>query len=192
MGHTNTDYETASNALKGDYQHVTHTFNAQRGFNHRAPGVLGAVLASDGITAELIADTVHVHPAAMKVLMRCLGSDRVVAITDAMAGCGFGDGIYELGGYEVHVNDGRATLANGTIAGSVAKLNSCVANLITHVGVPLPEAVNMASLNPARALGIDDRLGSIEPGKDASLIVIDEAINVSFAMVKGQVVFNQM
>lgn len=191
MGHTNTDFETATQALKGDFNHVTHTFNAQRGFNHRAPGVLGAVLASEEITGEIIADTVHVHPGAMKVLYRCLGADRIVAITDAMAGSGFEDGVYELGGFEVYVKDGRATLENGTLAGSVAQLNRCVENLIKQVGVPFVEAIKIASLNPARAIGLDDRLGSIEDGKDASLIVIDESINVYMAMVNGQIVYNQ-
>lgn len=192
MGHTNTDYETAEKALKGNFQHVTHTFNAQSGFNHRKPGVLGAVLDSEVITAELIADTVHVHPAAMRILLRSVGSDRVVAITDAITGAGFKDGVYQLAGYKVTVKDGRATLANGTLAGSIATLNGCVANLINDVGLSLTEAVNMASINPARAIGVDDRLGSIEKGKDASLIVIDELIDVSFAMVKGKIVYNNM
>lgn len=124
--------------------------------------------------------------------MRCLGSDRVVAITDAMTGCGFEDGVYELVGFDVYVKDGKATLKNGTLAGSIARLNRCVENLINHVGVTLSDAIKMASLNPARAIGVDDRLGSIEVGKDASLIVIDESINVWFAMVNGQIVYNRM
>jgi len=192
LGHTNTDYETAKKALKGSFRHVTHTFNAQKGFNHREPGVFGAVLDSEDITAELIADTVHVHPAAMRILMRCVGSDRVVAITDAMTGAGFEDGVYQLAGSDVTVKGGRATLENGTLAGSIATLDYCVANLINHVGLSLTEAVNTASLNPSRAIGVDDRLGSIEEGKDASLIVIDSSINVSLAMVKGKIVYNTL
>lgn len=192
MGHTNTDFEGAEKALKGDFQHVTHTFNAQRGFNHRAPGVFGAILVSDEITAELIADTVHVHPGAMRLLLRCFGSDRVVAITDAMAGAGFPDGMYPLAGYEVYVKNGKATLENGTLAGSIATLNRCVENLVKYVGLSLVEAVKMASLNPARVLGLDDRLGSIEEGKDANLIVIDDSINVCMTLVKGQIIFDRM
>lgn len=192
MGHTNASFEDVEKALSGEYHHVTHTFNAQRGFSQRAPGVFGAILVSDDVTAELIADTVHVHPGAMRLLMRCLGSDRVVAITDAMTGCGFEDGVYELVGFDVYVKDGKATLKNGTLAGSIARLNRCVENLINHVGVTLSDAIKMASLNPARAIGVDDRLGSIEVGKDASLIVIDESINVWFAMVNGQIVYNRM
>jgi N-acetylglucosamine-6-phosphate deacetylase len=192
IGHTNASYELAEKALRGNFKHVTHTFNAQSGFSHRAPGVFGAVLTSDEVSAELIADTVHVHPGAMKLLLRCLGSDRVVAITDAMAGAGLAEGVYELVGHKVFVKDGRATLENGTLAGSIATLNTCVDNLVKHVGLSLPEAVKMASLNPARAIGVDDRLGSIEVGKDASLIVIDESINVTMAMVKGLIVYTQM
>jgi N-acetylglucosamine-6-phosphate deacetylase len=192
LGHSNTNFDEAQKALKGNFRHVTHTFNAQKGFNHREPGVLGAVLDSEDIFAELIADTVHVHPAAMRVLMHCVGSDRVVAITDAMTGAGLPDGVYQLAGYDVTVKDGRATLADGTIAGSIATLDGCVANLINYVGLSLAEAVNTASLNPARAIGVVDRLGSIEKGKDASLIVIDESINVFLAMVNGEIVYNKM
>jgi N-acetylglucosamine-6-phosphate deacetylase len=192
LGHTNTDYETASRALRSDFVHVTHTFNAQSGFDHRNPGVFGAVMSSDYITAELIGDGVHVHPAAMKVLIRCLGTDRVVLITDAMTGAGLKDGKYLLVGNEVTVKDGRATLANGTLAGSVATLNQCVRIVNKLAGYPLQEAVKMASLNPARAMGLADRLGAINAGKDASLTVIDEDVNVYLTMVKGKIVFNNL
>jgi len=192
LGHSNTDYETASAALRGNFTHVTHTFNAQRGFQHREPGVFGAVMASDNVTAELIADLIHVHPGAMKVLVRCLGTDRIVLITDAMAGAGLADGTYELVGHTVTVKDGRATLADGTIAGSTATLNQCVRNVNREIGVPLSEAIKMASLNPARAMGFANRLGSIAVGKDASLTVIDEQVNVYMTLVKGQIVYQAM
>jgi N-acetylglucosamine-6-phosphate deacetylase len=192
LGHSNTDYETASAALKGNFTHVTHTFNAQSGFHHRQPGVFGAVMASDEVTAELIGDTVHAHPGAMKVLVRCLGADRVVLITDAMSGAGFPDGEYDLVGLKVYVKDGHATLADGTIAGSTATLNHCVRNVHRLVGLPLAQAVKMASLNPARAMGFASRLGSIAVGKDASLVVIDEDVNVYMTIVKGKVVYSNL
>jgi N-acetylglucosamine-6-phosphate deacetylase len=191
LGHTDSDYEAASAALCGDFTHVTHTFNAQRGFTHRQPGVFGAVLTSDAVTAELIADTVHVHPGAMKVLLRCLGTDRVVLITDAMSAAGLGDGRYDLVGSTVVVRDGRATLLDGTLAGSTVALRECVRNLNQRAGVPLPEAVRMASLNPARAMGLAGRLGTISTGKDASLIVADEDMAVWLTMVKGKVVYSR-
>jgi len=192
LGHSNTDYETASAALKGNFTHVTHTFNAQSGFHHRQPGVFGAVMASDEVTAELIADTVHAHPGAVKVLVRCLGTDRVVLITDAMSGAGFPDGEYDLVSQKVLVKDGHATLADGTIAGSTATLGRCVRNVHQLVGLPLAQAVKMASLNPARAMGFASRLGSIAVGKDASLVVIDEDVNVYMTIVKGKVVYSNL
>ncbi len=192
LGHTNSDFDTASAALKGNYTHITHTFNAQSGFHHRKPGVFGAILASDQITAEVIADTVHSHPAAMKVLVRCLGTDRIALITDAMAGAGLPDGTYNLVGQTVTVKDGRATLANGTIAGSTILLNQCVHIMNRLVGVPLPEAVKMASLIPARAMGFADRLGSIATGKQANLTAIDQDANVRLTIVRGKVVYSNL
>ena len=192
LGHSDTDYETASAALQGSFTHVTHTFNVQRGFHHRRPGVIGAVLGSDEVTAELIADTVHVHPGAMKVLLRCLGTDRVVLVTDAMAGAGLPDGVYELMQRSVTVADGRAALPDGTIAGSAVTLDQCVRNMHRLVNVPLPDAVKMASLNPSRVLGLADRLGSVAVGKDASLAVIDEDANVRLVMVRGRLVHNDL
>lgn len=192
MGHTNTSFELADQALKGDFRHVTHTFNAQSGFSQRAPGVFGAILVSEDVTAELIADTVHVHPGAMRLLLRCLGSDRVVTVTDAIPAAGFADGEYHVAGFDAYVKDGRATLADGTIAGSTATMDRCVANLVNHVGLSLEEAVRTASLNPARAMGVADRLGSIETGKDANLIVFDDSIYVKLTMVKGHVVYDEM
>lgn len=192
MGHTDADYETASAALLSQFNHVTHTFNAQRGFDHRQPGALGAVLASDGVTAEVIADGVHVHAAAIKVLLRCLGVERLVLISDAMPGAGLPDGTYDLAGNRVTLRDGKATLADGTLAGSAALLSQCVRFVSREVGLPLNQAVQMASLNAARAIGLDGRLGSLEVGKDASLAVIDEEVRVHLTMVKGRIVYSRM
>jgi len=192
MGHTSADYETARAALSGDWGHVTHTFNAQTGLHHRAPGVIGAILCSDEITVELIADLIHVHPGAMKVLSRCVGIDRVVLITDAMAGAGLPDGLYHLMDFPITVKDDRAIQANGTLAGSVALLNNCVRNTHQRVGVPLHQAVQMATLNPAKAMGFADRLGSIAVGKNASLTVVDDDCNVYLTMVNGKVVYNNL
>ena len=191
LGHSNTSYEVTASALRGDFTHITHTYNAQRGFNHRDPGVVGAILNSDIVTAELIPDTVHVHPAAMRTLVRCLGTDRVVAITDAMAAAGLGDGEYELVGKPVSVKNGKATRANGKICGGAYTMDKCVNNLHKLVGATLPEAVKMASRNPARVIHEDDHMGSIEVGKDANLIVMDEDVNVSLTMVKGKTVYKK-
>lgn len=192
VGHTAADYDTAVRAIEGNWNHITHTYNAQTGLHHRAPGVLGAVLSSDEITAELIADGIHVHPGAMKVLVRCLGTDRIVLVTDAMAGAGLSDGEYELLGIKVTVRDGKATQEDGTIAGSAAVMNACVRNLHREAGVPLAQAVKMATLNPARAIGLSNRLGSLAQGKDASLAVIDEDVNIYLTLVRGEIVYNRL
>lgn len=191
LGHSNTDYATAAAALKGSFNHVTHTFNAQRGFHHREPGVLGAVLTSDDVTAELIADGVHVHPGAMKVLLRCLGPARIVLITDAMAAAGLGDGRYELTGHEVWVKDGEARQANGTIAGSTATLDRCVHNMVHKVGATFADTVRMATLNPATVIGVADRLGQIVEGHQADLVVLDSQGNIKLTLVAGRVVYNR-
>ena len=191
LGHSNTDYATASSALAGSFAHVTHTFNAQRGFHHREPGVLGAVLASHGVTAELIADTVHVRPGAMKVLVRCLGADRVVLITDAMAAAGLGDGQYELVGHKVLVENGVARQSNGTIAGSTTVLSTCVRNMVNAVGVSLQDAVKMATMNPAKVARVADRQGQLTPGYAGNLTVLDAGLDVKMTVVGGRVVYDR-
>jgi N-acetylglucosamine-6-phosphate deacetylase len=191
MGHTNAGYEEASEALRSNYTHVTHTYNALKGLHHRDPGAMGAVLSSDHVTAELIPDAYHVHPAAMKILFRCVGLDRTVLITDAIAGSGMKDGEFELVGYTAIVKDGQARLKNGTIAGCTTPFNRCVEIMNKRVGVSLREAIQMATLNPARAMGFAHRLGSIAEGKDASLVVIDEDVNINLVMVKGKIFYNQ-
>jgi N-acetylglucosamine-6-phosphate deacetylase len=153
---------------------------------------LGAILTSKGVTAELIADAVHVHPGAMELLLRCLGVRRVVLVTDAMAAAGLRDGEYRLVGHGITVRDGKATLADGTLAGSTTTLDRCVRNAHLKVGVPLPEAVSMASLTPARAMGLCGELGSLQPGKRADLVVIDEGGNVYLTMVGGEIVYESL
>jgi N-acetylglucosamine-6-phosphate deacetylase len=192
IGHSSANYETASKALRNKWSNITHTFNAQTGFHHRDPGIVGAVLNSEEITAELIADTIHVHPGAMRVLIRSLGTDRVVLVTDAMAGAGLSDGQYELLGFKITVREGKATQDDGTIAGSTALLNECVKNIHEKVGIPLADAVKMATLNPARVVGVTNRLGSLHAGMDASLAVIDEKLNVYLTIVNGEIVLNRL
>ena len=191
MAHSNADYETARNALIGPFSHVTHTFNAQSSLHHRAPGVIGAILASDGITGELIGDGIHVHPAVMKILFRCIGAERVVLITDAMPGAGLPDGKYQLMGREVTVENGKATLPDGTIAGSAATMRSCVETTVNKSNVPLPDAVRAASYNPALVIRESDRVGSIETGKEANFTVLDNKFNIFMTIVKGKIVYKR-
>lgn len=190
LGHSNADFETASAALRGNFNHVTHTFNAQSGLHHRSPGVVGAVLSSEKITAELIGDSFHVHPAAMQILYRCLGPDRIIVITDAMAGAGLPDGEYDLLNQKVTVRSGKATLPDGTIGGSTATMISAVRTLVNEAGISLHHALRLATLNPAKLIGVDNRLGSIENGKEGNLVILDQNLTVRQTFVKGNLVYS--
>ncbi|REG11843.1 N-acetylglucosamine-6-phosphate deacetylase [Pelolinea submarina] len=192
MGHSNCEYELAKKALSGDFTHVTHMFNALSGFNHRAPGAVGAILTSEKVTAELIADGVHIHPAAMKLLLKCLGKDRIVLITDAIKGAGLPDGIYEEFGLRICVKNGKATDEGGGLAGSVAMLNKCVKNMHELTGASVQDAICMATQNPAKVIGYDNKIGSISAGKAADLILFDESFNVRLTMVGGEILFNNL
>ncbi|MDY6868802.1 MAG: N-acetylglucosamine-6-phosphate deacetylase, partial [Chloroflexota bacterium] len=191
IGHSNADYEIAVKALGSHWTHITHTYNAQTGLHHRRPGVVGAVMGSDEITAELIVDLIHVHPGAIKAMLRCVGSDRIVLVTDAMEAAGLPDGEYHLLGAKVIVAGGKATQEDGTIAGSSAVMNQCVRNMHHEVGVSLADAVKMATLNPARVIGEVSARGSLQAGKQADLIVIDDDLNVYMTIVNGEVVYSR-
>ncbi len=186
VGHSNATYSEAVNAIKHGVSHAAHVFNGMRSFHHREPGVLGAVLLHDKVTAELISDGVHVHPAAMKLLTRVKDSKRVVLVTDAIKAVGMPDGEYELGKQNVVVKNGICRLVSGELAGSTLTMDAAVRNMVELVGASLQEAVMMATVNPATVIGIEDRKGSIEPGKDADLVILDEELNVCSTIVRGQ------
>ncbi|MGB9812888.1 MAG: N-acetylglucosamine-6-phosphate deacetylase [Thermovenabulum sp.] len=177
LGHTDADYEEAKRAIYLGASLATHTYNGMRGFSHREPGVLGAVLSDDGVYSELIADCVHVHPAAMKLLVKAKGTEKIILITDSMMAAGLSDGEYTLSGQKVKVKNGIASLPDGTLAGSTLTLNKAIYNMVYKVGVTLQDAVKMATFNPARALGFIGK-GSIEVGNDAELVIFDENINI--------------
>jgi N-acetylglucosamine-6-phosphate deacetylase len=167
------------------------------GLHHRFPGVTGGALTCDQVTGELIADGVHVSPVAMDVLVRCKGTDKICLITDNTAVAGLPDGEFELGGRKLVKKDGVTRFANSTadmdhtMAGSEWPINRGVRNLVNYVGVSLADAVKMASLNPARVIGMDKTKGSLESGKDADIIVFDDVINVQLTFVKGKVEFDR-
>lgn len=186
MGHTDASYETATEAIWHGLGHVTHTFNAMTGLNHRAPGVVGAALTSP-VTSELIADTFHVHPALFTLMARCKG-DKLVLVTDCTRAGGLADGVYDLGGQEIFVNGIECRLADGTIAGSVLKLNSAVANMRANTDLSIWRIVNMASLNAANAIG-ETRKGSLEAGRDADIILCDETFTVHRTIIRGETVY---
>lgn len=176
VAHTTASYEKTMEAFQHGFTHVTHLFNAMTGFSHRAPGVVGAAFDQADVTAELICDGFHLHPAVLRTAFRLLG-DRAVVVSDAMRATGLPDGKYDLGGQAVNVEDGKATLNNGTIAGSVTNLHQEIKNLVGW-GVPLEQAVKAATLTPAKVIGKEGEIGSIAPGKRADLVVLDENLEI--------------
>ncbi len=173
IAHTDCDYDTALKAMKLGAHHVTHLYNAMRPYLHRAPGVIGAATDDPECMVELICDGVHHHATVDRNTFRLFGSDRIVLISDSMRATGLGDGTYELGGHDVTVRGHRAVLADGTIAASVTDLYDCMVTCIRDTGIRPEDAVKCATINPARSVGADDMIGSIETGKYADFLLID-------------------
>jgi len=187
--HSTATYEQAMESVQAGVCCATHAFNGMIPLHHRKPGLLGAVLTCDGINAELIADGQHVSAVAMKILLRCKGVNGIHLITDNTSWAGMPNGTYEDGDRTIVKEDLRVYAVGGTLVGSVATMNFCVGNIVRSLGLSLAEAVQMASLNPAILIGVDDRKGSLEPGKDADLVMLDEELGVHMTMVKGAVVY---
>ena len=192
IGHSNSDYATVVKATDLGAKSITHTYNAQRGLHHRDIGVVGAAMLDDRLSCELICDLIHVSPAAIKLLFKNKGKDNICLITDSIEAKYMPDGKYSLGGQPVFVKDNAARLENGTLAGSTLKLNEGVRNFMNTVNISLTDAVDCATINPARVLGIDDRKGSIELGKDADLIVVDKDLNVYMTICRGNIVYSKL
>lgn len=187
VAHTTADYDTAMEAFRSGARQVTHLFNAMPGFTHRAPGVVGAALDSSWSRVELICDGIHIHPAVVRATFKMFGAGRVVLISDTMRAAGMSDGEYDLGGQNVIVKGPLATLADGTIAGSATDLMACMKTAVSF-GIPLEDAVRAAAVNPAQAIGIFDRAGSLEPGKRANVVVLDGELNVKAVFFHGKCV----
>lgn len=190
-GHTNADYDACIAAVDRGVSQATHTYNAMTGLHHRKPGVLGAVLSDDRIYAQLIADNIHVHPAAMRVLARCKGPERTLLITDAMRAAGLPEGEYDLGGQPVTVRDGQCRLADGTLAGSVLTMDRALANFMDASGWSLAHAWPTTSRTPAEALNLGPEFGNIRPGAWADLTLLTADLTVVATIVRGRVVFRQ-
>lgn len=184
MGHTDATYTQAAAAIERGAHHAVHVFNAMRPFSHRETGVLGAVLTSPEVTAELIADGVHVDAPAMKLLIRAKGYERMILVSDAISATGMPDGNYQLGTFEVSVAGGVCRNAEGKLAGSTLTLDRAVRTIVA-LGVPLAEAVRMVTLNPARLLGLEARKGALEPRADADLVLLDAHLHVAGVMTRG-------
>lgn len=187
MGHTGASFEEANKGIEAGARHATHLFNAMTALQHRNPGVVGAALSDERVSCELIADTFHVSPGLYKLVAKAKG-EKFCLITDCMRAGGMEDGDYTLGGQHVIKTGIQCLLEDGTIAGSVLKLNEAVRNLKNHTELSLPEVFACASLNPAKAVGEADRIGSLEVGKCADMFICDDDINVITTIIDGKVV----
>ena len=186
MGHTGATFEEANAGIQAGARHTTHLFNAMTALEHRSPGVVGAVLSDERVSCELIADTFHVNPGLYKLVAKAKG-EKLCLITDCMRAGGMEDGDYTLGGQHVTKTGIQCLLEDGTIAGSVLKLNDAVKNLKDYTDLALSEIFACASLNPAKAVGEADRIGSLEIGKCADIIICDDDIRVFTTIIEGEI-----
>lgn len=184
IAHTCANYDEAKAAFAAGATHVTHLFNAMPPFSHRDPGVVGAA-ADDALHVEMISDGIHLHPSVVRSVFRWFGAERVCLISDAMRACGMPNGEYSLGGQAVFMTDGKATLADGTIAGSATCLAECFRRAVSF-GVPLEQALRAATITPAQAMGWFDTLGSITEGKRADVLVLDGDLQPVHIFIGGE------
>lgn len=189
IGHSDATYEEVTKAITAGATQVTHLFNQMAGLHHREPGVVGAALLRDELKAEIIADGVHVRPEIVKLAYNQKHSEGLILITDAMRAKCLKNGIYNLGGQDVTVKDGKAVLSDGTLAGSILKMGQAVKNMLAYTDCPLESAIEMASVNPAKQLNVFDRKGSIAAGKDADLVILDENHDIVMTFCKGKLAF---
>jgi N-acetylglucosamine-6-phosphate deacetylase len=182
-------FDQTRNGIMAGVRYATHLFNAMGELHHRKPGLLGALLADERVTIGLIPDGVHVHPALVKLVWHMTGDDRLNLVTDAMAGLGIGDGIYNLGGYKVMVSDRKAMLSNGTLAGSVMSLDHGLRNLLNFTGCSQAEAVRTITTTPATLLGISNKKGQIAAGFDADLVLLTPDYRVVATVIDGQIAY---
>ncbi|OQP04483.1 N-acetylglucosamine-6-phosphate deacetylase [Geobacillus sp. 44B] len=191
IGHSDAVYKQVKAAIDAGVKHATHLFNGMRGIHHREPGVAGAVLMHEEVICELIADGVHVAPEMIRFAYQNKGSAGLILITDAMRAKCLGAGTYELGGQEVTVQGEKATLRDGTLAGSILKLGDAVKNAMVYTGCTLEDIIRMTSWNPAKQLGVLDRKGSIRAGKDADLVVLNERHDVVMTICRGKLAYSK-
>ena len=192
VAHSAANYLQVRRAVERGLTHATHTFNGMDGLHHREPGTLGAVMTAPEINCELIADNIHVHPVAMKILLAAKGADRVILISDAIRGAGMPDGEYQIDERAITVRASSVTLPDGTLAGSTLTLDLALRNLIAATGQSLADVWQTSSLNAARAIGWSHRKGSLEIGKDADIALVDDDINVQMTIVEGRRVYEKV
>jgi len=190
MGHSDAVYEEVLAAIEAGVNHVTHLYNGMRGLHHRDPGVAGGALLHPELITEMIVDGIHIHPSIVKLTYQQKGADAIILITDSMRAKWLEDGISSLGGQKVIVKEGKALLENGALAGSTLKMIDAIHNMMDYTDCSLEEAIQMASYNPARQIGLLDRKGSIATGKDADLVILNEKNEVELTICRGQIVYS--
>ncbi|MEG7282804.1 N-acetylglucosamine-6-phosphate deacetylase [Bacillus sp. 0909A] len=189
MGHTDADFALLSEAFEAGASHMTHLYNAMSPFHHREPGVIGTALAHEGYVTELIADGIHSHPLAAKLAFLAKGSSKLILITDSMRAKGLKDGVYEFGGQSVTVKGKTALLPDGTLAGSILKMNEGAQHMRAFTNCSWTDIANITSANAAKQLGIFDRKGSITEGKDADLVIVSSECEVLLTICRGNIAF---
>ena len=189
IGHTGAKYAEVKAAMEAGATNVTHTYNAQSPLHHREIGVVGSALLLEDLYCELICDTIHVSVPAMQLLVKNKRADKLALITDAMRAKGLADGVSELGGQTVYVKGGEARLADGTLAGSVLRMNRALQNMVEKVGVPFTQAVGYCTINPARTLKMENEAGSIAEGKRADFAVLNDKFDVLYTVRDGKIIY---
>ncbi|MCK5732125.1 MAG: N-acetylglucosamine-6-phosphate deacetylase [Tenericutes bacterium] len=192
LGHTNAKYDEAKQAIDIGATIATHMFNGMRSFNHREPGVIGAVLTDDRIYTELICDMIHLHKASIDLTVKSKSFDKVILISDSIRATGVPDGEYELAGQKIISKAGVVLLEDNTLAGSTLNIHKAVKNILSTFDYPINEVVNMASLNPAKAIGMDDKFGSVSVGKIANLLFLNKTFDITSSIFYGKLDSNKM
>lgn len=191
IGHSNATYEEAVKAIEWGAVNITHTFNAMTPLNHRNPGIVGAAMENANVNCELIADNIHVHPAAQRILLQAKGIGRITLVTDSMRAAGMDEGQYDLGGQRVLVKNGSARLENGTLAGSILGINTALKNFRKNTGVSIEDAVKTVTQNPARLLSMENSIGSLEKGRNADIVIFNHEFDIKYTIVGGHVVYKE-
>ncbi|WHY14375.1 N-acetylglucosamine-6-phosphate deacetylase [Peribacillus frigoritolerans] len=191
IGHSDATYDQIDEAIQAGTTHVTHLYNGMRGLHHREPGVLGAAYLRDELYVELIADGIHCRPEMIKLAYNQITNERMILITDSLRAKWLEKGTYDLGGQPVNVDETKATLSDGTLAGSILKMNDAIKNTMEYTGCSMTDIIKMTAENPAKQLRIFDRKGSIQVGKDADLVILNDRLDVEMTFCRGNLAFKK-